>query len=170
MKMSSSDFWLSRHWWWSQLWFDLELGWRKDLWVICVLIIVVVKYGDKLQLKIWKKCAKNCDFWSILECLHLKTTFFAHKQIILTDHCMNNYGEIIGPLLTLSIKGFFVTSHPNSWVILYWSASIVLDDFWSSGHCVSQNWGLQNLFKKGLLGNMWIDFVLQFLDMGTISG
>ena len=52
---------------------------------------------------------------------------------------MNNYGEIIGPLLTLSIKGFFVTSHPNSWVILYWSASIVLDDFWSSGHCVSQN-------------------------------
>ena len=56
-----------------------------------------------------------------------KPRFFAH-------HCMNNHGEIEGPLQTFSTKKakiyeFFVANPLHSCVMLYWLLSIILDNF-----------------------------------------
>ena len=39
----------------------------------------------------------------------------------------------------------FVANTPDSWVVLYWSFSVVLDDFWSSGqYDFGHSYGLCN--------------------------
>ena len=63
---------------------------------------------------------------------------------------MNNYRVIVGPSLSYNIKRamiceLFVANPPDSQVVLYWSVSLVLDGFWSSGHyCVYHKCSLWN--------------------------
>lgn len=78
---------------------------------------------------------------------------------------MNNYGEIIGLLLNFSIHVAMIceicmTNPLNSWVVLYWPVSIILDDFWTFGHyVVSQNCDLWNWAQNKSLGKYEIDWL-----------
>lgn len=78
---------------------------------------------------------------------------------------MNDYGEIIGLLLTFCIHVAMIceicmTNPLNSWVVLYWPVSIILDDFWTSGHyVVSQNCDLRNWAQKKSPGKHEIDWL-----------
>ena len=90
---------------------------------------------------------------------------------------MNNYGEIIGLLLTFSIHvamtcEICMTNPLNSSVVLYWPVSIILDDFWTSGHyVVSQNCDLWNWAQKMSLGKHDIDWLYTaILHLGTNFG
>ena len=90
---------------------------------------------------------------------------------------MNNYGEIIGLLVTFSIHvamtcEICMTNPLNSSVVLYWPVSIILDDFWTSGHyVVSQNCDLWNWAQKMSLGKQILtDYILQLLHLGTNFG
>ena len=63
---------------------------------------------------------------------------------------MNNYGEIMDRLLAFSRKRAMVSELSvaklsNSWVVVYWSVSIVYDNFRLFRHCgISHNYGLWN--------------------------
>lgn len=111
-------------------------------------------WGESLA-KSWKMC-KNISF----------SEYFRGFSAEKTDHlCMNNYGEIIGLLLTFSIHvamtcEICMTNPLNSSVVLYWPVSIILDDFWTSGHyVVSQNCDLWNWAQKMSLGKHDIDWL-----------
>lgn len=54
-------------------------------------------------------------------------------------YCIDTYSEITGPLLTSFIKRamiceFLIGNPPDSRVVLYWPASILLVNFWLSQH------------------------------------
>lgn len=111
-----------------------------------------------------KKREKYLVFTVVCDVSSRKITFFAQKHRLSLyeqlwwnyrsftnfDHCMNNYGQVIGLSLMncdcelwlwLWIVNSFVANVQNSCAILYWFIFIVLDNFWSFGCCggVSNN-------------------------------
>ena len=74
---------------------------------------------------------------------------------------INTYSEITGSLLTFFITRamiceILIGNPPDSRVVLYWPASILLVNFWLSQH----------YSHLSLWGIMWISYILQFLYMG----
>ena len=82
---------------------------------------------------------------------------------------MNNYGEIIGSLLTFSIKramiGAFFVANP---ILAY--SRMISGHLGSVASVITVIWDTWIWAEESLLGNVRIDYILQILHLDRIYG
>lgn len=111
-----------------------------------------------------KKISGEYVYWSLFFFLQkiVKNVFLEYIRVLKSVYTKTfSKAEIKGPSLTSSRK---IANPPNSYVVLYWPVSLILDNFWSLWLCgVSRNCGLWPKEKTPREYVNWSFWFLQIL-------